>query len=105
MIVLSGLDHGKTLVYEHCKRLLVNLIIIVVCHGNYINIAQPLADFMAGSEQSLGKHGHLQKSVWTLDIGSMVRIPDNSETSAGTSELRKTKTATDDNDGANESKK
>ena len=71
-----GLDHGKALVYEHCKRLLVNVIIILVCHGNYIPIAQPLSDFMAVSEQGLGKHG-LQKSLWTLDIGSMVRTSDS----------------------------
>lgn len=82
VLVFTGLDHGKALVYEHCKRLLVNLIIILVCHGNYINIAQPLSDFMAASEQGLGKYG-LQKSLWTLDIGSMVRVPDNSQSSAG----------------------
>lgn len=39
---------------------------------------------MAGSEECLGKHGQLQKSVWTLDISSMVRFPgDNVDTSAG----------------------
>jgi hypothetical protein len=63
-------------------------VIILVCHGNYIHIAQPLSDFMAVSEQGLAKHG-LQKSLWTLDISSMVRTTDNSQSSAGADTERK----------------
>ena len=69
----AALDHGKAVVYEHCKRLLVNLMIALVCQGNHVGIAQSLFNFMTVSEQGLSKHG-LQKSTWTLDAGSMVAI-------------------------------
>lgn len=79
----------------------------MVCHGNYIHIAQPLSDFMAGTEESLGKHGQLQKSVWTLDIGSMARFPaDNTDTtSAGAGNTQRKQSTDDDCDIENHSVK
>ena len=68
-----ALDHGKALVYEHSKRLLINLIIVVVCRGNHVSLAQSLFNFITVSEQGLGKHG-LLKSSWTLDVGNIVGV-------------------------------
>ncbi|XP_032237485.2 protein furry homolog isoform X2 [Nematostella vectensis] len=82
-VIFLGLDHGKAMVYEHCKRLLINLVVLLVCHGNYITVAEPLFKFMTVSEQGLKKHGGLQKSLWTLDLGSMVRVSENFGCGAG----------------------
>lgn len=68
-----ALDHGKALVYEHSKRLLINLIIVLVCRGNHVTLAQSLFNFITISEQGLGKHG-LLKSSWTLDVGNLVGV-------------------------------
>lgn len=70
----KALDHGKALVYEHSKRLLVNLIIVLVCRGDHVSLAQSLFNFITMSEQGLGKHG-LLKSSWTLDVGNFVGVP------------------------------
>ncbi|XP_068703466.1 protein furry homolog-like isoform X2 [Montipora foliosa] len=72
-VIFLALDHGKALVYEHSKRLLINLIIVVVCRGNHVSLAQSLFNFITVSEQGLGKHG-LLKSSWTLDVGNIVGV-------------------------------
>lgn len=80
----SALDHGKALVYEHSKRLLINLIIVLVCRGDHVTLAQSLFNFMTISEQGLGKHG-LLKSSWTLDVGNIVGVAGpGAGTAAGT---------------------
>lgn len=73
-VIFLALDHGKALVYEHSKRLLVNLIIVLVCRGDHVSLAQSLFNFITVSEQGLGKHG-LLKSSWTLDVGNFVGVP------------------------------
>lgn len=77
-----ALDHGKALVYEHSKRLLINLIIVLVCRGDHVSLAQSLFNFITISEQGLGKHG-LLKSSWTLDVGNLVGVA-GSSAGAGT---------------------
>lgn len=77
-----ALDHGKALVYEHSKRLLINLIIVLVCRGDHVSLAQSLFNFITISEQGLGKHG-LLKSSWTLDVGNIVGVA-GSSAGAGT---------------------
>lgn len=72
-LFLLALDHGKALVYEHSKRLLVNLIIVLVCRGDHVSLAQSLFNFITISEQGLGKQG-LLKSSWTLDVGNIVGV-------------------------------
>ncbi|XP_029213132.2 LOW QUALITY PROTEIN: protein furry homolog [Acropora millepora] len=72
-VIFLALDHGKALVYEHSKRLLINLIIVLVCRGNHVTLAQSLFNFITISEQGLGKHG-LLKSSWTLDVGNLVGV-------------------------------
>ena len=71
--IFSALDHGKALVYEHSKRLLINLIIVLMCRGDHVSLAQSLFNFITISEQGLGKHG-LLKSSWTLDVGNVVGV-------------------------------
>ena len=68
-----ALDHGKALVYEHSKRLLINLIIVLVCRGDHVSLAQSLFNFITISEQGLGKYG-LLKSSWTLDVANIVGV-------------------------------
>ncbi|KAL9973951.1 hypothetical protein ACROYT_G020474 [Oculina patagonica] len=72
-VIFLALDHGKALVYEHSKRLLVNLIIVLVCRGDHVSLAQSLFNFITISEQGLGKQG-LLKSSWTLDVGNIVGV-------------------------------
>lgn len=78
-VIFLALDHGKALVFEHSKRLLINLIIVLVCRGDHVALAQSLFNFITISEQGLGKHG-LLKSCWTLDVGNIVGV---AGTSAG----------------------
>jgi len=72
-VIFLALDHGKALVYEHSKRLLINLIIVLMCRGDHVSLAQSLFNFITISEQGLGKHG-LLKSSWTLDVGNVVGV-------------------------------
>lgn len=61
--------------YEHCKRLLVNLVIVLVCGGDHVSVAESLLNFITVSEQGLGLGKHvLHKSCWTLDVGNVARV-------------------------------
>ena len=51
----------------------MNLIIVLVCRGDHVSLAQSLFNFITISEQGLGKHG-LLKSSWTLDVGNIVGV-------------------------------
>lgn len=61
------------MVYEHSKRLLVNLIVVLVCRGDHVALAQSLSNFITISEQGLGTYS-LLKSSWTLDVGNIVGV-------------------------------
>ncbi|KAJ7393115.1 hypothetical protein OS493_008414 [Desmophyllum pertusum] len=52
-VIFLALDHGKAWVYEHSKRLLINLIIVLVCRGDHVSLAQSLFNFITISEQGL----------------------------------------------------
>ena len=39
---LSGLDHSWPLVHEHCKRLLLNLLVKLAPHNDFVNVAHTL---------------------------------------------------------------
>uniref|UniRef100_T1J0K0 DAD domain-containing protein n=1 Tax=Strigamia maritima TaxID=126957 RepID=T1J0K0_STRMM len=41
-IIFLGLDHTRPLVYEHCKKLLLNLLIILTNHNDHLSIAKIL---------------------------------------------------------------
>lgn len=38
-IVFLGLDHTRPLVYQHCKQLLLNLLIVLAQHNDHLTIA------------------------------------------------------------------
>eukprot|EP00058_Branchiostoma_floridae_P025945 XP_002611435.1 hypothetical protein BRAFLDRAFT_63933 [Branchiostoma floridae] len=37
-----GLDHSRTMVHEHCKKLLLNLLIVLSSHNDYLCVARTL---------------------------------------------------------------
>ena len=41
-IIFLGLDHTRPLVYEHCKQLLLNLLIVLSAHHDPLNVARIL---------------------------------------------------------------
>ena len=41
-ILFLGMDHSKAIVYEHCKQLLLNLLIVTTKHGDNLNVARIL---------------------------------------------------------------
>ena len=50
-----GLDHPKPLVYENCKRLIINLIVVLVCGSDRSTIAKALMDFHTISSTALNQ--------------------------------------------------
>lgn len=42
IVIFKGLDHSRFLVYEHCKKLLLNLLIIMSAHNDHLTIARIL---------------------------------------------------------------
>ena len=51
----TGLDHVKPLVHEHCKRLLINLVVVLVCRGERSSVAKALLDFQSVSNIALDR--------------------------------------------------
>lgn len=41
-ILFLGMDHSKSIVYEHCKQLLLNLLIVACKHNDNLNVARIL---------------------------------------------------------------
>lgn len=41
-IAFLGLDHSRTLVHEHCKQLLLNLLLVLADHADHLSVAQIL---------------------------------------------------------------
>jgi len=38
--MFSGLDHGRQLIHEHCKRLIINLLLVLSAHNDHFSIAK-----------------------------------------------------------------
>ncbi|XP_033097375.1 protein furry homolog [Anneissia japonica] len=51
-VVFLGLDHSRPLVHEHSKRLLLNLLIVLSTHNDYVFIAQTLLSHDTMGEMS-----------------------------------------------------
>ncbi|XP_071950730.1 protein furry homolog-like isoform X2 [Antedon mediterranea] len=51
-VVFLGLDHSRPLVHEHSKRLLLNLLIVLSTHNDYVFIAQTLLTHCTMGEMS-----------------------------------------------------
>lgn len=41
-ILFLGLDHTKALVHQHCKQLLLNLLIVLAQHNDHLTVAHVL---------------------------------------------------------------
>lgn len=41
-MLFLGLDQGRNLIYQHCKQLLLNLLVVVADHSDSLSIAQTL---------------------------------------------------------------
>lgn len=41
-ILFLGLDHSRTLVHQHCKQLLMNLLIVLADHNDHLGLSQIL---------------------------------------------------------------
>ena len=57
---LLGLDHTKALVHENCKRLIINLIVVLVCGGDRSSIAKALMDFQTVSCTALNRSASIR---------------------------------------------
>ena len=38
-IIFLGLDNNRPIVHQHCKQLLLNLFVVLGCHGDHLNVA------------------------------------------------------------------
>lgn len=41
-ILFLGLDHTRTIVYQHCKQLLLNLLVVLAQHHDHLTVAHVL---------------------------------------------------------------
>lgn len=41
-MLFLGLDHSRALVHEHCKQLLLNLLVVLSAHGDHLTVARVL---------------------------------------------------------------
>ncbi|XP_065059033.1 protein furry homolog-like isoform X2 [Rhopilema esculentum] len=68
-----GLDHMKPLVHEHCKRLLINLVVVLVCRGERSTVAKALLDFQSVSNIALDRSISVKGSINVIaEEGSVV---------------------------------
>jgi len=68
----------KPLVHEHCKRLLINLVVVLVCRGERSTVAKALLDFQSVSNIALDRSISVKGSINAIaEEGS---IADNNET-------------------------
>lgn len=56
-VIFLGLDHTRSLVHEHCKKLLLNLLIVLSQHNDHLNIARILLNNKT-EELGYGISGH-----------------------------------------------
>jgi hypothetical protein len=43
-MIFLGLDHARPLVYEHCEKLLLNLLVVLGSHADHWTVARVLLD-------------------------------------------------------------
>ena len=53
----------KPLVHEHCKRLLINLVVVLVCRGERSTVAKALLDFQSVSNIALDRSISVKGSI------------------------------------------
>jgi len=75
-ICITGLDHAKALVHENCKRLIINLLVVLVCDGDRSTIAKALMDFQTVSSTALNRSASLKNSNVTNAEGAVVEEVD-----------------------------
>eukprot|EP00794_Sanderia_malayensis_P007422 gene7422-8242_t len=61
-----GLDHVKPMVHEHCKRLLINLVVVLVCRGERSSVAKALLDFQSVSNIALHRSISVKGSITAI---------------------------------------
>ena len=66
------MDHAKPLVHENCKRLIINLLVVLVCDGDRSTIAKALMDFHTVSSTALNRSDSLKNSNATNADGGIV---------------------------------
>ncbi|XP_057312815.1 protein furry homolog-like [Hydractinia symbiolongicarpus] len=64
-----GLDHAKPLVHENCKRLIINLLVVLVCDGDRSTIAKALMDFQTVSCTALNRTASVRSTTVNNDDG------------------------------------
>ena len=63
----------KPLVHEHCKRLLINLVVVLVCRGERSTVAKALLDFQSVSNIALDRSISVKGSINAIvEEGSIV---------------------------------
>ena len=63
----------KPLVHEHCKRLLINLVVVLVCRGERSTVAKALLDFQSVSNIALDRSISVKGSINVIaEEGSLV---------------------------------
>ena len=67
----------KPLVHEHCKRLLINLVVVLVCRGERSSVAKALLDFQSVSNIALDRSISVKGSISA--IAEEVATVDGSE--------------------------
>ena len=52
MLFYSGLDHSRTLIHEHCKKLLLNLLLVLSAHNDHFAVARIILSNKAINEDT-----------------------------------------------------
>ena len=41
-MIWTGLDHSRQLIHEHCKRLLLNVLLVLSAHNDHFTVAKTI---------------------------------------------------------------
>ena len=52
MLFLIGLDHSRPLIHENCKKLLLNLLLVLSAHNDHFSVARILLSNKAINEDT-----------------------------------------------------
>lgn len=58
-VLFLGLDHSWMMVHEHCKKLLLNLLIVLAPHNDFVHVAQTLLSYHTISDINALTDPHL----------------------------------------------
>ena len=50
--VSAGLDHSRSLIHEHCKKLLLNLLLVMAAHNDHFDVAKIILSNRAINEDT-----------------------------------------------------